>query len=118
MAGKTTRRRATAEQPEAAEATAEQPPAPTRYVADRDFNEVKAGDVLELDEDHPYTRTGYLVKVDEQSEAAADEQQGDERLPAALSRTSTGEAADGDAVVPAAEGGADSGADEGEDRAR
>lgn len=30
------------------------------YIADRDFDHFRKGEVVELDEDDPYTRTGYL----------------------------------------------------------
>lgn len=87
----------------------------TKYRADRDFNEVRAGDVLELADDHPYVATGYLEKVDEKADADAPDE---ERVAPDLSSTTTGEQAGGEAVATPAEGGAPGGGDEGAGGAR
>lgn len=39
----------------------------SQYRADRAFNEVHQDQVLELPDDHPYLKTGYMVPVDEAS---------------------------------------------------
>lgn len=42
-----------------------------QYRADRDFNELKAGDVVEMADDHPYLSTGYMQEVTDGADADA-----------------------------------------------
>jgi hypothetical protein len=46
-----------------------------RYRADRAFNELNAGDVVEMKDDHPYLQTGYMQPVEDDAAASADTSQ-------------------------------------------
>ncbi|MET0273773.1 MAG: hypothetical protein ABW360_12350 [Phenylobacterium sp.] len=42
------------------------------YEADRDFNELRKGDRVEMEEDHPYLLTGYMQEVKDGAAAEGD----------------------------------------------
>lgn len=48
-------------------------PAAKLYRADRSFNDLKVGDQVELADDHPYLKTGYMIEVGGEQEAAQQE---------------------------------------------
>jgi hypothetical protein len=41
------------------------------YESDRDFNELRKGDRVEMEDDHPYLKTGYMQEVNDAPAAKA-----------------------------------------------